>query len=82
MIELDVLNVGVNYLDEMTDTFKMKQKVNDWKYAEERKALIKFAESLLDKKFNKFLATDLVDACIVSAWEYREHGTLLVTGKK
>ena len=55
---------------------------NDWKYSEERKALIKFAESLLYKKYNKCIAMDLVDACIISAWQYKEHGTLFVVGGK
>ena len=51
-----------------------------WKYAEERKALIKYAEKLLDKKYNKCRAMDLVDACILSAWQYKEDETFFVTG--
>lgn len=67
-----------NFLDSNMDVFKM----TEWKYAEERKALIKFAETLIDKKYNKHIAMDLVDACLISAWRYQEDGSLFVMGGK
>ena len=57
-------------------------KPKKWEYAEERKVLIKAVEKVMDKKHNKCIAMDLVDACILSAWQYQKNKTLFVTGDK
>ena len=47
--------------------------MTEWKFKKEREILIKMVEAYIDTKWNKnMIATDLVDAVCVSAWDYKK----------